>query len=290
MIIIISVGINSAKFGRDRNLHIVMCDVGQGDGIFITTPLHKQLLIDGGPDTKIQKCIAKHSAFYDRSLTAIFISHFHADHITGFIELLNGYSVQTIFKNELNYATPEKTEFEKRALDETADIQELWQLDSIAIEPEVNITVLWPQENTWNRQNGNWEAYIDDLNDSSLVLLMRFKNLAILFTGDAGTDVLDRVAELPIWDTVRKDAKTRIYKVAHHGSRDAVSAKLLAQFQPGVSLISAGNNNKFNHPHRESIDALTNSNIAIYRTDRQGSIELTTDGDKLWVKTERHNP
>ncbi|MDQ3098245.1 MAG: MBL fold metallo-hydrolase [bacterium] len=194
MIVISVIGINSAKGMHDNNLHVVVCDVGQGDGIFIQTPRNNSFLIDAGPDAKIEKCLNKRKPFFDRQLNGAFVSHFHADHIAGFMPIFKSFAVNTIIKNELNYPSPEKKEFEVQALAETKDIQEVWQGDSINIEPEVSMHVLWPKETSWNRSNGNWEAYLADFNDSSLVLLLKYKQSAVLLSGDVGTSILDSIA------------------------------------------------------------------------------------------------
>jgi competence protein ComEC len=287
-IVIISViVINSAKNIPDKKLHVIVCDVGQGDGIIIKTPQNKTLLIDAGPDTSIQQCLNKHKAFYDHHINAIFVTHFHADHIVGFIDLFKSYVIDTIVKDELNYPSSEKKEFEVESLNETKNIQEAWQGDSIEVEPDVIIYVLWPTESNWNRVNGNWEAYLSDFNDSSLVLLLKYKNAAVLLTGDAGSQVLDKIAGDEHFAALIKDTHVRIYKAAHHGSRDASSEKLLDIFQPALAIISEGKNNKFGHPHKEAIKALDKYNIRYYKTEDKGNVEIITDGKSLKVKTER---
>ena len=65
---------------KDDKLHVVFCDVGQGDAIFIRTPRQADILIDGGPDDKVLECLSRHMPFWDRSLDLVIMTHPDADH------------------------------------------------------------------------------------------------------------------------------------------------------------------------------------------------------------------
>ncbi len=285
IIVIFFTLINSAKSIPDKQLHFITCNVGQGDGIIIITPLRKIILIDAGPDNSIQDCLSSHTAFFQKEIYAIFITHFHADHLVGFIDLFNFYRVKNIIKNELNYSTPEKEEFEKRS-SSVSSVSSLWQGDTITIEEDLKIHTLWPAKTAWNTINGNWQAYLTDFNDSSLVLLLTFKNTAFLLTGDSGTTVLDKLAsQQEFLSLIKNTSLIKVYKVPHHGSKDAISNNLLNVFHPDLAVISSGKNNTFGHPHRETLTLFSRLNIPVYRTDQQGTVELITDGYSLKLVT-----
>ena len=78
---------------NDKKLHVVICDVGQGDAIFIRTPSGSDILIDGGPDDSVLACLGKHMPFWDRTLEIMILTHPHADHLTGLIDVSKSYSV-----------------------------------------------------------------------------------------------------------------------------------------------------------------------------------------------------
>ncbi|MDQ3098244.1 MAG: hypothetical protein M3Q44_00670 [bacterium] len=84
-----------------------------------------------------------------------------------------------------------------------------------------------------------------------------------------------------------KDTQIGIYKISHHGSRDAISDKIVKTLQPTVVAISQGKNNKFDHPHKEAIAALESHRIPYYKTEKSGDIEFITDGRNLIIKTDR---
>jgi competence protein ComEC len=83
----------------------------------------------------------------------------------------------------------------------------------------------------------------------------------------------------------RFDLSSTVLKVAHHGSDSSSCSKFLSVVKPQVAVISVGADNLFGHPSPEVVGRLSATHL--YRTDRQGTVELITDGKRLWVKTER---
>src|SRR5438105_9092865 len=78
---------------HDGKLHIVFCDVGQGDAILIVTPNNKHILVDAGPDRKTIDCLSKHMAFWDRTIDLFILTHPHADHFSGSYYVLDRYII-----------------------------------------------------------------------------------------------------------------------------------------------------------------------------------------------------
>jgi competence protein ComEC len=133
------------------------------------------------------------------------------------------------------------------------------------------ILVLHPPSPDWERQKVR--------NDDSVVLEVVYGDVAFLLTGDIGSDVERAIAPHLL------QAKTRILKIAHHGSRTSTSQELLDAWHPQVALISCGRGNPFGHPAAEVIARLEAAGAAIYRTDRDGEITVDTDGQHVFVKT-----
>src|SRR4029077_5443969 len=116
-------------------------------------------------------------------------------------------------------------------------------------------------------------------NDDSVVLEVLYGDVALLLTGDIGADVERQIVPRLV------PAKTRILKVAHHGSRTSTSQALLDAWRPDIALISCGRMNTFGHPAPEVIARLTAIGARIYRTDLDGEITLQTDGQHVVVTT-----
>jgi competence protein ComEC len=133
------------------------------------------------------------------------------------------------------------------------------------------IRVLHPPEPNWERPRIR--------NDDSVVLEVTCGDVALLLTGDVSTDVERAFAPQ------LTPARTRILKVAHHGSRTSSSAALLDAWRPQIALISAGRGNTFGHPTPEVIQRLESIGTQIYRTDRHGQITLESDCKSVFVRT-----
>jgi competence protein ComEC len=122
----------------------------------------------------------------------------------------------------------------------------------------------------------------DDINNNTSVLRLEWDKVSFLLTSDIAED-----AEKYLLQN-RANLRSSVLKVAHHGSRGSTCDSFLAAVHPSAAVISAGEGNRFGHPHREIIDRLatqTGSN-RVYNTILDGSIEFITDGKKLWCRTE----
>ncbi|MBI2036143.1 MBL fold metallo-hydrolase, partial [Candidatus Microgenomates bacterium] len=86
---------------NDGKLHLVFCDIGQGDAIFIRTPQKTDILLDGGPDRRVLDCLSKHMPFWDRTIDVVILSHPHQDHFAGLIDVLQSYTVLSFYSENL---------------------------------------------------------------------------------------------------------------------------------------------------------------------------------------------
>ena len=118
------------------------------------------------------------------------------------------------------------------------------------------------------------KAFLDE-NDSSTILLMYYKNLKILLTGDAS--VKSEKYILDTYDLGHVD----ILKLGHHGSKTSTDEDLLKEIRPSLGLISCGKNNKFNHPHKVTIEKLKKYRVNYLRIDIEGSIKINLDTLKI---------
>jgi competence protein ComEC len=277
--IIVLIGYSTSR--HDGNMHIIFCDVGQGDGILIKTPAGSEIIIDTGYDNKMLHCLEKNISLFDHTVELALLTHLHADHIAGLIPIAKKYRITSIVKNSIDYKTPEVEELTKVINQEKINTIELWQSDSINTD-QIQIDILWPTPRSWNRTNGNWQAYLNDFNDSSIVSLVTYKNFQCLLTGDAGVAVLDSIVQSGEFKQKLKPNTHKILKYSHHGSKDGLSPSLLQIFSNHVAVISAGEKNKYGHPDPETLDALAKYNFQIYRTDKQGTQHFVTDGESLW--------
>jgi competence protein ComEC len=256
----------------DALLHIYYLNVGQGDAALIHTPANEYILVDGGPGQEILQRLGEVMPFYERTIDVIVLSHPHADHVDGLIEVLRRYDVRAVYFTGIQYNNPGYDLFIELIAEEGADIFFVGRGKDFRF-GNVVIDTLYPFGNIQGREFSN-------INNSSIVLRMIFGRTFFYFGGDAEVDVEEELIKSGL------DLHADIFKASHHGSRTANSAGLLTLIDPEFSVISCGEGNKFGHPHQETINVLLKRDVRIFRTDIDGSVEFISDGIKFWT----HNP
>ncbi len=259
-----------------RPLRVTYLDVNQGDGALIECPNKKTILIDGGGypsyqgDRKISKDVLLPALYSKRisSLDLVIISHPHDDHMKGIEELIGEIPIKAIgvFGMDYKYMSDFIADIEKRDI----VVLKLAEGDLINVEGNITIEVLSPQGNA---------IIVDeqkDINNLSLVVRLDYKSRSFLFTGDIEEDRENTLIEKG------KNVKADVLKVPHHGSNTSSSKMFIDRVKPSVSIISVGESNNFNHPNPDVVSLLEDISTKVYRTDKNGAIEIITNGD--WIK------
>lgn len=249
-----------------RNLKIYFIDVGQGDCTFIVTPNNKTILIDGGGSTSSEYDVGKGTLLpyiLDRGFTKIdyiFISHFDQDHVGGILTILEELKVGQVYISKQNQDSENYKRFLKIVKDKKIDVNILKQGDSLKIEKNIYFDILWPIEE---------QIQENVLNNNAMVMKLRFKKFAMLFTGD-----IEEIAEKKILEVYKGSyiLEADVLKVAHHGSKTSTTQEFLEHVNPKICLIGVGKNNMFGHPSGEVMERFCGRRI--YRTDENGEIIL----------------
>lgn len=249
-----------------QNLTVTFIDVGQGDSEWITTPNGNTMLIDAGDSDKTWRVASELVTV--REIDAVVATHAHSDHIGGMQTVLTMYDINTFYDS--GYPHTSKTYKDMLTLIDNKKIKYITVKngDKINLDPVMDISVLNPQP-----------VFFNNVNDNSIVLLMQYKNVSFLFTGDT-----ERNAETMY---ARKLNGVDVIKVAHHGSSTSTGPYLLSKTKPSVSIISVGEGNSYKHPDPDTIKHLTASGSLVYRTDINGTIVITTNGEDYSVTTTR---
>lgn len=245
---------------EEISVHFI--DVGQGDCIFIDGPGNYDILIDAGDNSQGEKVVRYLEELNTDDIEIMIATHNHADHIGGLDDVLEAFEVEKIIYSDKTHTSKTYKDFWMAAQSEGA---ELIEDDNLTFEIGENIRLY-----IFDPVDGE-----DDLNNSSVCALLDYDEVEALFTGDLESDYEDdlvRVAE----GKLHKDIE--IYKVGHHGSRTSSSEVLLNTIMPEVAIISCGENNKYGHPHEETLKKLAGGGAEIYRTDLSGSIVVTMNG------------
>ena len=254
----------------DGKLHIVFCDVGQGDAVLIRTPSGSDMLFDGGPDKKVLSCLSEHMPFWDRNIELIFLSHPHADHLTGLIDVIERYTLAHFVTEDLVNDTAEY-----RTLFEYLENKQVRWKNVVANErfrtPDgVTVTVLGPTEEYLALTSP--DGRINSREFASLILHLRYGEFDLLLTGDSQSIQME--------EATSGLGRIDVLQVPHHGSKTGLTSAIAERLSPKVAVISVGKNN-YGHPAKETVGLLQSEKSMILRTDREGNIEIVTDG-KTW--------
>jgi competence protein ComEC len=256
---------------RDRRLAVHFFDIGQGDSIFISTPSHQNILIDGGPDSSVLSKLGRAMPFYDRTIDLMILTHAHSDHVAGLVDVVKRYNVEKVLYTG--------------AASNSADFLEWLDLISqkgiALVKPmagqvykfgEADLEILYPFEDISQKE-------FKDLNDTSIVTRLEYQNTSFLFTGDAPETV---EGQLLMQESA--DLKSDVLKVGHHGSKYSSSLEFLKTVGPQYAVIQLAQDNKFGHPHKITLNKLNGLRVQILRNDEEGDVELVSDGKEMFTK------
>lgn len=275
VLVLAAVVVGIALFSRPQavsdQLKVYFLNVGQGDAEYIKTPSGQDILIDGGPDNSVLNELGKVMDFGDREISLVVLSHPHADHLTGLVEVLKRYKVDEIWESGVAYSSATydswKAEIKNKKISD-----KLVQAGGSKNFGDVKVSVLYPLSLEKNRN-------VDNLNNSSVVAELQYYSFSVLFTGD-----LEKNAQQQIYDKLHA---VTVLKAAHHGSANGIDDNLLEVTRPSIAVIEVGAKNTYGHPASSAINLLKKYAVRIFRTDQNGTIEIDSNGQAYTLKSAR---
>ena len=247
-------------------LTVDFLDVGQGDSTFIKTPDGHQMLVDGGPDGSVLRELGQVMPFYDRSIDVVLATHADQDHIGGLVEVLKRFKVGLFVETNTTSTSAVYRELEDLIKEKNIKKEIITSPEIVNLGSGAEFDILFPMQNT-----AGW-----DTNDSSIVGKLIYGNNSFLLTGD-----LPQKMEKYLVGEYGPSLKSDVLKVGHHGSKNSSSAIFIGTVSPTYSIISAGVNNRYGHPNKETIDTLKQFGSQILETLGKGMIEFKSDGQNL---------
>lgn len=266
--------LNKIDFLPANKLTVIMVDVGQGDCFLIRFPNGKTALVDAGDasryfDNGEKTVLPLINKLGIDKIDYGFISHLESDHFGGFVSLIKRNKIANILKPDPGAQNRLDSLFEKFC-------------------SQNNVKLL--EHDTEYLNVGNVKLYflapgivgsrsMENRNDNSLIIFMRYGSTTFLFTGD-----IEEKAEEILAAKYGASLKCDVLKIPHHGSKTSSTYALLKKAAPGIALISVGNGNKFGHPSQNTIEKLKLFSAEIYRTDIEGAVFLQSDGSVIIKK------
>lgn len=247
--------------GDEVAFHFI--DVGQGDAILITTA-EGNILIDTSEKSEREALVNYLAEQNITSLKYLILTHTDADHIGSADYVVENYDVDTVMMTDYT-ATTKTYERLLTAIENKGTNVIIPELRYVFTLGSLQMTIIAPTEK------------FDDPNEMSLVIKAVHGETSLMFTGDAEVESEEGILET--WSAA--ELKVDILKVGHHGSDSSTTQAFLDALDPDAAVISCGEGNSYGHPHAEVVDRLTAKGVTIYRTDKDGTVVIISDG-KEW--------
>ena len=264
----------SSKLGSGDKLVVRMLDIGQGDS-FLLEKDGKFVMIDTGDIEHREQIVKLLQKYKVKEISKIIITHPHADHLGGMDAIFKNFKVDAIYDDGMPANTGSYKNYLRQIKAQKIPYHILKGGDEVDFFDGVKFQVLGPVS-VIKDQKGN-----SDFNNNSIVGRLIYGKFSMLFTGDA--EKQEEAAILQKGGTLKSD----VLKVGHHGSRTSSSPDFLKAVSPKEAFISCGQGNDYGHPHKETVSKLEKAKIQMYRTDRNGTVTLTSDGNAYQIEKER---
>lgn len=255
-------------------LKIFVLDVGQGDAVLIEGPAGEKILIDGGPDSLVIKRLSEVLPFYENSLDLVILSHPHADHLNGLLEVLQRYQVETVLLTGVKYQYGAYDEFYRILKERGVRIYYVDGVHDYKI-GKIGLDLIFPLVSIQGENFSN-------VNNSSIVLRLIYGQNRWLFSGDLEKEKETEILQYENQKRAKINLSAAVLKAGHHGSKTSNSAEWLKAIGPKNVVISCGVNNSFKHPDPATVARFLALGANIWRTDINGTMERQSNGKKIW--------
>jgi len=262
-----------------RLLMVTFIDVGQGDCELIQTPDGKTILIDAGSggigwnpfDAGTELVVPFLRKMLIKKFDYIVMTHPHSDHIGGIRAVVDKFDVGMLVDNGFPPEEPDYEEIMKIAEKKNIPLMTVKAGDVLDWDKYCTFKVLNPPDKFIMNESRT--------NENSIVIKLTYKEISFLFTGDAENE-----AGRIMVKRFRNDLLCTVMKVSHHGSRNSLTKKWFLDWsQPVIAVICVGQNS-WGHPDPASISHLHAYGTHVYRTDKDGNVQIITDGKKYKTK------
>ncbi|PIR92843.1 hypothetical protein COT99_03910 [Candidatus Falkowbacteria bacterium CG10_big_fil_rev_8_21_14_0_10_43_10] len=276
-----------------EQLKVNFLDVGQGDSILIKTPYGQNILIDGGDGKKILQELPKFMPFYDRTIDLMILTHPHDDHVGGLVKVLQRYKVKKILYTGVVHTSPMYLEWLAAVRRKNIPLVIIDRPQTIALGADLRLEILYPLESLLNKE-------VENLNNSSIVTKLIYKENKFLFMGDAEGEIENDLAPSPFQDPSTSaslqhlplvrgglDLSADVLKAGHHGSDTSNSEKFLEAVKPKYAIIQVGADNDFGHPSLRVLKRFERVGVEIFRNDLNGWVQVISDGYNIKINKEK---
>lgn len=251
-----------------NTLRVSFLDVGQGDAIFIQSPSGVQALIDGGPDNRVLEEIHKIMPLFDRSIDVVVATHPDSDHISGLIDVFDRFFVGAFLESGAQNENGVQDILNKKIAEKKIKTRTVRRGEVYDLGAGAALSILYPYDDVSKSES----------NSGSIIARLTYGDHTFLLTGDAPME-----SELALVGGDQDALQSTVLKLGHHGSDTSSSATFLSKVRPEYVIVSAGKDNKYNHPSQEVIARVKKFESKILQTKDLGTITFSTNGRVIEV-------
>lgn len=257
---------------QTANITVHYINVGQADSIFVQAPNGDNMLIDAGNNTDGKTVVSYLKQLGVKKINYVIITHPHADHEGGMDDVINNFTVGVVYAGTIfkdlkgkNITPTTQTHIEVLNAEKAKKLSPILPKAGLIFKMGTAVcTVIAPNSTSYN-----------DINSFSIVIRMTFNKESWLFEGDADKKSEDEIL------LKKFVVKSDVLKISHHGSYTATSSSFINAISPKYAVLSVGRGNMYKHPHQITMDKLMANKIPLYRTDEEGTIICTSNGESV---------
>lgn len=264
--------VSENKAAAGQELVVKVLNIGQGDAILIKAP-SETILFDTGDVDQREELVKLLKRENVSAIDKLIISHPHADHLGGAYAVFKNFKVKAVYDNGQPTTTKTYQTYLKQIKQNNIEYRSLKAGDKLDFGSGIILEIFNPTA-AEVKQGG-------ELNNNSLVGRLAYNGFTMLLTGDCEAD-----REKELLKNYADKLKSDVLKSPHHGSKTSSNRKFLQAVNPKDVIISCGVNNDYGHPHKETMNKYNGMKLNIYRTDKDGTVTVTTDGKTYAVTKE----
>ncbi|MGN0535168.1 MAG: ComEC/Rec2 family competence protein [Eubacterium sp.] len=246
---------------KNTGVTVHFLDVGQGDSEFVELPEGKCMLIDASTAEYGDDIVSTVQGLGYDKIDYLVATHPHADHIGGMAQVIESLDIGEIYMPKAVSTTKTFENLLETISHKNLQITTATAGKEICTYSDVTAKFLAPVSDSY-----------DETNDYSAVVKITYGDNSFLFMGDAEKLSEDEMLANDIYSL-----NADVLKVGHHGSSSSTGTAFLQAVNPKYAVISCGEGNSYGHPHKETVDLLNSFEVAIFRTDKDGTVTVRCD-------------